>query len=73
MWNLQGTYHGMLEKLDVRSGMSTGGIPGPGTHQVGPETRDPKIFKWDAGPLIFYSFHTLFFTSLDLNNLLFTC
>ena len=45
----------------------------PKTREVVPETPDPKIFKWDPGPLIFYSFHCLFFTLLDLNTLYFTC
>ena len=36
-----------------------------GTWDAGPasETRDPKIFKWEPGLLIFYSFDRLFYSS----------
>ena len=47
--------------------------PGPQNIQVGPKNQDPKVFKWDLEPLIFFRFNRLFFTLLDLNISFFTC
>ena len=69
---------GIPERWDPRPRTSTGGTsrlgtqnpqisrwdPRPRTLKVGPGTWDPKIFKWNPGLPIFYSFNRLFYTSL---------
>ena len=52
----------IVDQRDPGVGTSAGAIQGP---QNGPKTWDTKILKWNPGPLVFYSAHCLFFTSLD--------
>ena len=62
--NVFNTFSGIPEKWNPGSGTSTGGTPRHETPKYSGETRDPWGGTQDPGPLIFYTFLHLFYTSL---------